>query len=552
MKNKLHGDFFLLILVAVCCIIFVWEGCKPTKTKHEKVFGPESALHLLDSARSSILLNPHVTLKLIDTLEKLIPSFQNDSLMLLFYRLQGEYYDRVSDIRASEFYFAEALKMEFPGSECVKADILSSLAERSNEWLTPDRTLTLADSAEYLLTHCTASECVSHASYKLAIARGLAFFSKKQLDSMFFQMNKAIHWAKKSNNPDFEFMAYKYLGYIYAELKDTISSQRYHAKAYELAEKASKNDPVFCYLISNDGMNTRYRNESLPTSALKVNEEENPSYLRKAKVLMSQGHPRLTMAYVNKLSETGGAIAISDEDRILLAREFSTKYELAEKDAAIRMTQDLLQKQKKTHRKLTIGILLSLAGCIGLWLLYSHNIYKLLRNIKPLLLRKKRPTPPKPSDMPITPIATPISKPLSPATEETDSASNEEIRNDAPDHDEASSISIHPVINRLMNYMEADKLYLDPQLSLEYLAQKMDISRSYLSEIINKSLQKSFTDFVNYYRVEYAKDLLINTKDKIDVICRECGFGSRQTFYIVFKKSENLTPAEFRKKYEDV
>lgn len=98
--------------------------------------------------------------------------------------------------------------------------------------------------------------------------------------------------------------------------------------------------------------------------------------------------------------------------------------------------------------------------------------------------------------------------------------------------------------------MEKDKLYLDPQLSLESLASKMDISRSYLSEIINKNLQKNFTDFVNYYRVEYAKELLTNTRDKMDVISLQCGFGSRQTFYIVFKKSENMTPAEYRKKGE--
>jgi AraC-like DNA-binding protein len=103
---------------------------------------------------------------------------------------------------------------------------------------------------------------------------------------------------------------------------------------------------------------------------------------------------------------------------------------------------------------------------------------------------------------------------------------------------------------RLLEMMEREKPYLDPEINLPKLAQALDIPVAHLSRVINDLLGRNFYEFVNRYRVEEAKRRLASPgagHDKLIAVALECGFNSVATFNRVFKEMAGQTPSDFRK-----
>ena len=104
--------------------------------------------------------------------------------------------------------------------------------------------------------------------------------------------------------------------------------------------------------------------------------------------------------------------------------------------------------------------------------------------------------------------------------------------------------------NELLHYMETHKPYLEPELTIVELAKMLSIKPKTLSQVINESLQQNFFDFINRYRIEEAKRLLKDPKDKnitVSEILYEVGFNSRSSFYALFKKYTGITPNDYKK-----
>ena len=102
---------------------------------------------------------------------------------------------------------------------------------------------------------------------------------------------------------------------------------------------------------------------------------------------------------------------------------------------------------------------------------------------------------------------------------------------------------------KLLLLMEMEKPYLNPELKLDHLATLMGLSRHHMSQVINQHFNKSFFDFLNEYRIEEAKHILLTkTKEKqihtIDVIYK-VGFNNKTSFYKAFKKYVGNSPSSF-------
>jgi AraC-like DNA-binding protein len=104
---------------------------------------------------------------------------------------------------------------------------------------------------------------------------------------------------------------------------------------------------------------------------------------------------------------------------------------------------------------------------------------------------------------------------------------------------------------KLLQYMEADKPYLKSDLKISELADALGVPAYQLSQTINDGFLVNFYDFINKYRIEEAKKLLIgDTRNyKILAIAYEVGFNSKATFNRVFKSSTGLTPSDFRERF---
>ena len=109
-------------------------------------------------------------------------------------------------------------------------------------------------------------------------------------------------------------------------------------------------------------------------------------------------------------------------------------------------------------------------------------------------------------------------------------------------------------LSNLKQYMDAEKPYLNPDISLPELARGLGISSHFLSRVINEQLGVNFFDFINQYRVEEVKSRIKDPKFNylsILGIAFECGFNTKSTFNRVFKKMTGLTPKEFREQSEN-
>lgn len=104
-------------------------------------------------------------------------------------------------------------------------------------------------------------------------------------------------------------------------------------------------------------------------------------------------------------------------------------------------------------------------------------------------------------------------------------------------------------IEQLRKFMAEKEPFLEPSLTIQELADQVNIPVRELSVLINHHLNQHFFDFVNEYRVKKAMTLLKDpTKKEYTVleILYEVGFNSKSSFHTSFKKYTNQTPTAFR------
>jgi AraC-like DNA-binding protein len=107
------------------------------------------------------------------------------------------------------------------------------------------------------------------------------------------------------------------------------------------------------------------------------------------------------------------------------------------------------------------------------------------------------------------------------------------------------------IAEKLKDFMEKEKPYLEPEITLQDLSSKVDIQPRYVSQVINERFNKNFFEFINDYRVEEAKTQLAKDsglEKTVLEILYECGFNSKSVFNTFFKKSTGLTPSQYRKR----
>ena len=103
-------------------------------------------------------------------------------------------------------------------------------------------------------------------------------------------------------------------------------------------------------------------------------------------------------------------------------------------------------------------------------------------------------------------------------------------------------------LQRIRKSMESEQLFLDPTLSLESLARKLNSNSWEVSRAINAGAGCSFSDFVNHYRVERVKERLEDPEDPRTVLAigLDCGFNSKTSFNRCFKHATGTTPSQYR------
>ncbi|RIP37258.1 AraC family transcriptional regulator [Staphylococcus gallinarum] len=100
-----------------------------------------------------------------------------------------------------------------------------------------------------------------------------------------------------------------------------------------------------------------------------------------------------------------------------------------------------------------------------------------------------------------------------------------------------------PKINKVVQYIESN---LNQHLTLQLLAEQVNLAPSYLSRIFNQELHKSISQFILELRLQKGYDLIQRTKMSISEIAEHVGFSEQSYFTQCFKKYYGNTPLRLR------
>lgn len=132
-----------------------------------------------------------------------------------------------------------------------------------------------------------------------------------------------------------------------------------------------------------------------------------------------------------------------------------------------------------------------------------------------------------------------------PTLEQTSSATSAKMPSDG--------VLSGALVVKLDNLLVEEKIWRNPQLTLSDLAVAVGTNRTYLSNYLNHSLNTTFYDYINGYRLEAALKVLddpASTATMVE-IAESCGFNSISTFRRVFVRAKGCSLAEYRQNVLD-
>lgn len=108
----------------------------------------------------------------------------------------------------------------------------------------------------------------------------------------------------------------------------------------------------------------------------------------------------------------------------------------------------------------------------------------------------------------------------------------------------AASNRYRNVLDEVIGYIE--KHYAEEELSLNVLASHVNFSPNHLSMIFSQQTGKSFIKYLTEYRMQKAKELLRCTGKRSSEISVEVGYKDAHYFSYLFKKTQGMTPTQYR------
>lgn len=107
--------------------------------------------------------------------------------------------------------------------------------------------------------------------------------------------------------------------------------------------------------------------------------------------------------------------------------------------------------------------------------------------------------------------------------------------------------SYSPPIQKVMAYINEN--YNKNDLTLTAISAYASFNTSYMCTVFKKETGKTVNQYITEYRMNKAKDLLVNTKDIIEAISKEVGYSDTKHFFKTFKKYTGMSPSKYRTKF---
>lgn len=100
--------------------------------------------------------------------------------------------------------------------------------------------------------------------------------------------------------------------------------------------------------------------------------------------------------------------------------------------------------------------------------------------------------------------------------------------------------------NCLEHFVLKEHMFLNPKISITFLADKLHTNRTYVSCAIHSLYGVSFSEFVSVLRIEYSKNLLKKFRLNIECVASACGYQYVSQFSRKFTEVVGVTPSTWR------
>ncbi|MCI1722706.1 MAG: AraC family transcriptional regulator [Lachnospiraceae bacterium] len=115
--------------------------------------------------------------------------------------------------------------------------------------------------------------------------------------------------------------------------------------------------------------------------------------------------------------------------------------------------------------------------------------------------------------------------------------------------DSGSARKYGKILGTTLNYI--DSHYTDPDISLNTVASVANLSPNHFSAIFSQEMKITFIEYLIGKRMEKAKSLLMTTDIRSSEIAYEVGYKDPHYFSHTFKKTQGMSPKEFRMRGKD-
>lgn len=319
---------------------------------------------------------------------------------------------------------------------------------------------------------------------------------------------------------------------------DDAGAERYYLMALDHIDEKVVTAAVMTYLSYGTYLNDRGEYaRAIPVlrQGIELSERSNNAvhryklYLRISEAETALGRYREALDYFKNYHSQADSIFNVERERSI--NELRVRYDAERQENMLRRSEiDLIRQQRKFQ--LLLLLLLFVIGISAVvYILYRRKdkMYKqIVRQQYEFLKKEKKAAQP----------AMPPPGPTSPQAEKP-----------SPDRDE-HAVRDAELFARIEYLMQTEGVYRQNDLTIERLAERLDTDRTYISRAINQQAGKTFSSYVNSYRIDEAVRRLSDVDDDtpLKALAQMLGYNHLQTFYASFQSAIGMPPSKYREK----
>ncbi len=359
---------------------------------------------------------------------------------------------------------------------------------------------------------------------------------------MLGDQNRALEYILRTLPDTDKFGYHTELYSLYANILhaqgDDAGAERYYLMALDHIDQKVVTAAVMTYLSYGTYLNDRGEYaRAIPVlrQGIELSERSNNAvhryklYQRISEAETALGRYREALDYFKSYHSQADSIFNVERERSI--NELRVKYDAERQENMLRKSEIDLIRQQRRFQLLLLLLLFAVGISTVVYILYRRKdkMYKqIVRQQYEFLKKEKKAAQP----------AMPPPGPTSPQTEKP-----------SPDRDD-HAVRDAELFARIEYLMQTEGVYRQNDLTIERLAERLDTNRTYISRAINQQAGKTFSSYVNSYRIDEAVRRLSDVDDDtpLKALAQTLGYNHLQTFYTSFQSAIGMPPSKYREK----